>query len=458
MFLKGITIATLSACFAVAFAQQGIGDPTFPHLGNKGYRAEHYDLKLNYAPETSVLKADVTMSGSADQDLSSFQVDFAGFTVTLVRLNGLPVQYSRSGDKLTIKPTKPLPKGSKFRLETLYFGKPDVVQSAALPAGMKSGWIRFAGGAAAICEPELAHTWFPCNDHPLNKATFDVDISTPVGYSAISNGKELRISPTRVHFVMDKPGSTCMALVVVGKFTSFKQAGPNGLSMVNYIPTGEEAIYAKRLAVDAKFMEFLSAKIGAYPYSTYGVLVLPDAVSKVNMLMAGSALETTTLPVFGPQAVADGTLCHEMAHQWMGNCVSVTNWGDDLWWVEGFAQYSEWLQVEMTEGKDAYDKAALAVFGQVASSPHWLKPGHVSAADLFSEHTYIGGALTFYALRRQIGDEKFFQTIHQFIDEHKFSSATTQDLIGVASKVSGQDLKPFFDAWLFGEALPKMPQ
>ena len=112
----------------------------------------------------------------------------------------------------------------------------------------------------------------------------------------------------------------------------------------------------------------------------------------------------------------------------------------------------------MTEGKDAYDKAALAVFGQVASSPHWLKPGHVSAADLFSEHTSIGGALTLYALRRQIGDEKFFQTIHQFIDEHKFSSATTQDLIGVASKVSGQDLKPFFDAWLFGEALPKMPQ
>ena len=310
----------------------------------------------------------------------------------------------------------------------------------------------------AVCEPELAHTWYPCNDHPRNKATFDIDVTTPLGTMAVANGRELRISPNHVHFVLDKPGSTCMALVAFGKFGVIKETGPKGISLVNYVPAGEETIYAKRVAINAKFMEYLGSKIGDYPYSTYGVLILPDSIAKVNMLMANAALETTALSVFGPKVVNPGTLCHELTHQWMGNCVSVTNWGDDLWWVEGFAQYGDWLQTEMAEGKASYDDLVLSTFKLAASSPQWLKPGHVSVADLFSERTYIGGALTFYALRRKIGDEKFFATIRQFIADHKFSSATTQDLIDVACKVSGEDLKPFFKEWLFSDALPKMPQ
>lgn len=113
----------------------------------------------------------------------------------------------------------------------------------------------------------------------------------------------------------------------------------------------------------SKYMQFLSVRLGPYPFSTNGVILLPDEVRSVSSLMAGSAFETTTIPVFGPDSESDpATFIHEMAHQWMGNCVSVTHWGDDIWWVEGFAKYSEWLLTEMVTGKEAHLKQVMATY------------------------------------------------------------------------------------------------
>lgn len=341
-----------------AWCQGGIGDPTFPLLGNAGYEAKHYDLKLVYSPMSGALQADVTMSAVALADEDAIYLDFSGFTIDSVSVDGTAAMYSRTGAKLKVQPKKAIHKGDVFSVRTVYSGIPDATQSGALPAGIKSGWIRYPSGAVAVCEPELAHTWFPCNDHPRDKATFGIDISVPPGYTAVGNGVGQKLSETHYKFTLDKPGSTCMVLVAVGKFGMLKQVGPGGLPMVSYLPLKEESSFAPALAANPDLLKFLSDRLGTYPYSSYGVLVLPAAIDGVNILMAGSALETTATPVFGPHAVEDVTLCHEMAHQWMGNCVSVSNWGDDIWWVEGFAQFSEWLEVERTHGRVAYEDVA----------------------------------------------------------------------------------------------------
>ncbi len=444
---------------SVARAQSdGIGDPTFSKLGNKGYLASHYDLKINYNPTSNLFVGDVKMDAVATTGLKTFSVDFTGFTIKRVRLNGATVPFTRTDAKLRIQPVKPIAKGEKFVLETEYSGNPKTAQSASLPPGMKSGWISYPGGAVAVCEPDLAHTWFPCNDHPLNKATFDVEVTAPSPFVSISNGIGTAVTQNTTHFVLDKPSMTCMVTVAVGKFASIKQKGLNDLPMTNYVPRGTEGQSQHSFDATPKFMKFLADRIGPYPFSSYGVVILPNEVTGVSMLMAAAAIETTSIPVFGPIGVGNPeTLCHELTHQWMGDCVSVRNWGDDIWWVEGFAQYSEWLFVEMTEGKSAYDQAVKAAYGQYSAPGKWLKPGHLTAQEMFGAPSYVGGALTYHALRKTLGDVKFYATIKAFIEKNRYGNGSTKDLIEVASKVAGRDMKPFFVTWLSGDTAPKLP-
>jgi aminopeptidase N len=249
-----------------------------------------------------------------------------------------------------------------------------------------------------------------------------------------------------------------MAMVAIGKFGTFKQAGPNNVPITNYLPRGTEMQFIQPLQVTPKFMQYLDDRIGPYPFASYGTVVLPKEVGDVNTLMADSAIETTAIPVFGfGGGKSEETLCHELTHQWLGDCVSITNWGDDIWWVEGFAHFSEWLLAEQTQGKAAYDRLAKSEYDQATASGTWLKPGHLTAQEMFGNQSYIGGALTFYALRRTLGDDKFFKTVRQFIDRNRYGNASAKDWIEAATQNAGRDMKPFFDTWLYGSMVPKLP-
>lgn len=458
MPLRTIAVATLFAFRAVAWCQaEGIGDATFPTLGNVGYDAGHYALKLSYDPDKQFLTADVTMTAVANKELPAVKLDFTGFTISAVKLNGQPAAYSRSADKLTLTPVAALPAGKTFTVETAYSGKPETHGSDSLPGGIKIGWIAYRGGSVAACEPDLAHTWFPCNDHPRDKASFEFEIETPPGYTAIANGLRMpneKSAGNVFHWREDKPSMTCMAFVAIGKYDASRQVGPNDLRIENFFPVGSRETYKGAFENDLKYLKFLSEKLGPYPFDSYGALMLPREVAEASPFLGFAALETTTRPEFGVSLGRDpSTLIHEMCHQWMGDCVSVTNWGDDIWWVEGFATYSEWMRVELEEGKPAYDKIVSSTYASFQNRK-WLKPGHLTAETMFSEASYQGGALTFASLRMELGDDKFFATIRKFIADHKYGNATSADLAKSAGEVSGKDMKPFFEAWLYGETIP----
>ncbi|MDR3691982.1 MAG: M1 family metallopeptidase [Fimbriimonas sp.] len=450
-----LVCAALAPC---VWAQDaGIGDPAFPTLGNRGYLAGHYALKLTFDPSTDAMDADVTMSGVATSRLSEISLDFTGFTIRSVTLNGHPVKFRRSIGKLYVKTG--LGSGEKFTLETCYSGKPVQTQSAALPAGMKSGWIPYLGGAVAACEPDLAHTWFPCNDHPLDKATFDFQLTTPRPNVAIANGKRVQSTGTNYRFSLDKPTLTCMATAVFGQFTAVSGPSAQGVPITSYVAKGVSQAARDRLKLLPKYMKILTDRLGPYPFDTYGAVLLPTALAQSNELMAGSALETTTLPLFGPfTEAAPAILIHELSHQWMGNCVSVTHWGDDIWWVEGFAQYAEWLLVESEHGREAYENEVASAYSQATAQTHWLKPGHLPTEDLFSMRSYIGGALTFHALRRTVGDVQFNQILRQFVEKHRYGNASAKDWIAISSQIAKRDMSPFFNAWLYGDKNPPLPR
>jgi hypothetical protein len=51
-----------------------------------------------------------------------------------------------------------------------------------------SGFIHTDDGAVVAGQPRVAATWFPVNDHPIDKASYVIKLTVPEGLEAISNG------------------------------------------------------------------------------------------------------------------------------------------------------------------------------------------------------------------------------------------------------------------------------
>lgn len=159
----------------------GIGDPYFPLDGNGGYDVGHYLLDVRYAPQTDRLTGVATISARATQHLSRFNLDLVGLTVRSITVDGKPARWSRSGDELTVTPRHGLRKGSRFTTVVRYDGVPTGLEGA--------GFLHTDDGTLVIGEPHVAASWFPVNDHPIDKAAYTFKIAVPDGLEAVANGE-----------------------------------------------------------------------------------------------------------------------------------------------------------------------------------------------------------------------------------------------------------------------------
>jgi hypothetical protein len=159
----------------------GIGDEYFELDGNGGYDVQHYQLDVSYDPDSDVLTGVATITAMATQNLSSFNFDFVGLEISSVTVDGSAATWSRDGGELTIVPARGIRNNTRFVVVVAYSGIPET-----LPDG--SGFIHTHDGALVVGQPDVAATWFPANDHPMDDATFTLSITVPAGIEAIANG------------------------------------------------------------------------------------------------------------------------------------------------------------------------------------------------------------------------------------------------------------------------------
>jgi aminopeptidase N len=143
---------------------------------------------------------------------------------------------------------------------------------------------------------------------------------------------------------------------------------------------------------------------------------------------------------------------HELAHQWFGNSLTVAEWRH-IWLNEGFATYAEWLWSETTGGPSAHAHA-LQWHARLATRPTDLKVADPGATRIFDERVYRRGALTLHALRRRIGDGRFFDLLHAWTDEHRHGTVTTDQFTALAQRYATEPLDDLFTAWLWRTRLP----
>ncbi|GAB3671930.1 M1 family metallopeptidase [Actinocorallia lasiicapitis] len=435
----------------------GAGEPYFKNMGNGGYDVGHYGLKLAYAPSTKRLTATATITATATQNLSRFNLDLRGLTVSSVTVNGKKAAFTRTGaQELAITPKPGLTSGKKFTVVVVYGGKPQRIDDALLG---QSGWITTEDGAVALNQPFGAATWMPVNDTPKDKATYSFNMIVPKSVTAIANGEYKGRKTTKdgrysFKYAMTTPMASELSLVAIGKYKVRRTGGklPSLTAFDTDLVSGTKPL-AKYEKKTRSILAWESKLFGAYPFKTTGGIV--------DELGVGYSLETQGIPVhdWGARGVLppDDLLVHELAHQWFGDSVTPARW-KDIWLNEGFATYAEWLYAEKSGGKKV-DTQFKTTYSAGADAEVWKRVLADPGRDhIFDSLVYQRGAMTLHMIRKSLGDATFFRLVKSWAQLHKNKNVTTEDFHAYAEKFSGKQLDSLFKAWVYTAGKPKLPR
>jgi aminopeptidase N len=449
LVLPGCTSTTTGTGSAAppAPGAPGIGDPYFPLDGNGGYDVARYLLDVTYAPDTDLLTGVAEVRARATQDLSAFNLDLSGLEVRSITVDGGPATFSRDGGELTVTPAAPITAGAEFTTVVGYDGVPVTAEDSFGAAG----FFHTPDGALVVGQPDVAATWFPANDHPLDPAAFTFRITAPEGLAVLANGvlegATTEDGLTTTTWVADAPMAPYLAGMAIGEFdvSTSEQDGIRYWDALDPALGPAGRIAGASLARQPEVIAFLQGVFGPYPFDAAGGIV--DDVPELEF-----ALENQTRPIYAPAFFTnamsgDLVVVHELAHQWFGDSLPVAGWRD-IWLNEGFATYAEWLWSE-EEGRATAQQQFDIVTALPAENAFWTVPiGDPGPDRMFDEAVYVRGAMTLHALRLEVGDDAFFRILPGWATQRAGQNVTTAEFVEYAEQVSGQQLDDLFTAWL----------
>lgn len=316
-------------------------------------------------------------------------------------------------------------------------------------------------------ETQSNSVWFPTNDHPNERMTQEIYITTEKKYVTLSNGELISSSDngdgTRTdYWRMDLPHAPYLAMMAIGEFAIVKDKWRG--KEVNYYVEKEYEPYARAIFGNTpEMMEFYSTKLGVpFQWNKYSQIVVRDYVS--------GAMENTTATLHSEilqqtdREMLDGDhevyVAHELFHQWFGDLVTCESWSN-LPLNESFANYSEYLWEEYKYGLDAADEHS-AEFrdGYLAESLRKKEPlirfQYEDREDMFDAHSYNKGGQVLHMLRKYVGDEAFFASLKLYLETNKFKSAEIHNLRLAFEEVTGEDLNWFFNQWFLSPGHPEL--
>ncbi|KAM7186573.1 aminopeptidase 2 [Naviculisporaceae sp. PSN 640] len=336
------------------------------------------------------------------------------------------------------------------------------------------------------CEPIGARTIFPCFDEPQLKASIKLSVKVnKKGVTILSNGSEDLSSKsaengnaqddniTRATFNPMRRMSTYLFVLVVGEFDYIEPFdSPLRFPVRVYALKGAEIHRGRRiLDVAVKALSHYERLFSAYyPLDKLDLVAFPGA----------GGLENWGCVVFGERFVlldeqetsakswqsAVETLCHELAHQWFGNLVTMA-WWDDLWLSEAFAQWAGFYVVDQMFPDWGYwvhfvaadpDPEAMAFYQgalDLDSSRRGSHPLYNPDAspdkfhELFDNITYMKGATVLRMLYQRIGHQHFLRGIWEYLTRHWGGNATHEDLWKALERASPPriDIRRYMDKW-----------
>jgi len=340
-----------------------------------------------------------------------------------------------------------------------------------------------AGGQAyAFTQFEAisARLAFPCFDEPRFKTPFEVTLTVRADDKAIANTRETSVELLadglrRVRFAPTEPLPTYLVAFAVGPLdivdaeplpANDTRAHPIPFRAIAVRGKGKELAYA--IQHTPPLVAALERYFGiAYPYDKLDILAVPDFAAGA-MENAGAITFREPLLLLAPDKATESqrrgfsyVMAHELAHQWFGNLVTMP-WWDDIWLNEAFATWMghrvvEEVHPEQLAGVSLLQSVHHAMAQDSLASARVIRQPIESNHDIlnaFDSITYSKGGGVLAMFERYLGVSTFAAGIHAYLEQHRFGTATSADLIASLGAAAQRDLTPAFDSFLTQTGVP----
>ncbi len=381
-----------------------------------------------------------------------------GMTVDTVASNGRPLVFTHADDRLSITLPAGSHEGQLVELTVRYGGVPaDGLQIKPNRHGDRTffsdDW------------PNKAHHWLPVIDHIADKATMEMDVVAPAHYQVVSNGRRVEVTDLpdglrRTIWHEAVPIAPWLYALGVAPFAVQYVDQYQGVPIETWVFAKDRDAGFYDFAVPTRdVLAFFSEHVGAYAY---------EKLANVQSNSASGGMEAASSIFYSPASVVGdrntrwrNVVIHEIAHQWFGNAVTERDW-NDVWLSEGFATYFTLLFIEHAYGRDEFvdglRRSRQEVLDFYARTPDY-RVVHENLDDMSrvtTRMTYEKGAWALHMLRQRLGDDRFWAGIRTYYQRFKNATASTSDFREAVETVSGDDLRTFFEQWLYRGGVPRL--
>lgn len=408
-----------------------------------------------------------TVSFDPPSGTPSLDLDSDGLSIVQVRVGDAPVEFTLDTAE------------RKLRLPRIGPGPVTIAFSGTVSQTGLIGLYRSRQGERYILttqgEPNGTQRVFPCLDRPDRKSRIALTVVTDRELTVVSNTTEQatrEVGGRREWSFAPTPSmSAYLFYLGIGRFDRIEDATGRVRFRV-FTPPGRAE--SGRFALDAarRILAAYEEYYGIpYPLPKLDLVAVAESAFGAMENWGAIAFQDERLLVdessssFARRDVFE-TICHEIAHQWFGNLVTM-RWWTDIWLNESLASF---LETKISERVDPALDSRTDFFLRVAGTGAALEGDSLDAthpvrapvarpdevSQIFDEISYGKGATLLAMLEAYLGEEPFRRGVADYLNRFCYSNATTADLWDSLSRTAGEPVGPLIDPWLDRPGLPSI--
>ena len=372
--------------------------------------------------------------------------------VDSIHFEGEKIIFQHNSDKIVLALPVLVLKNSQHQVEVFYHGSPPETGFGSFKVSKHNDvpvlWT--------LSEPYGARDWWPCKESLKDKIdSLDVFITCPSQYKAASNGKLIsdNISGEKLtaHWQHRYPIATYLVAIAVTNYETYSDFLdlPNGkkIEILNYMYPEYLTTAKTKSAEILNIMAFYNSRLITYPFASekYGHA----------QFGWGGGMEHQTMSFM--THLEFELVAHEMAHQWFGDYITLGSW-HDIWLNEGFATYMTGLVYEtLLDGHWPIWKDQLVTKITSSSGGSVYVADTTNVSRIFNSRlSYSKGAYLLHMLRWEMGDERFFKGLNNYLTDPAIANgfASQEKLVKHLETAADTSFTEFFNDWYYGEGYP----